>query len=1063
MNRMKDVMYLVVVLILSLFLMESASFAVAERGSANARLALSGDGGPVWGMPGQDARNSYCGLFPAPADSPGHCEIQENVYTPLVYSENEIYVQSSDGIARIDIEGDVKWTWAPDDGKTTGLRAVTSDHTIYAVGASVDNPIVLYSVNSGGQMNWSYTFPGDGGICQDYSLDARAGFLGACSILNRDIGDGWTTAVWSISPEGEVAWTYGSGSVQGLAVAESGNIYALIGSSFLTSLDADGNVRWRHEIQTGPSDHITGLSIGPGERTIFEHERSAQGGYWEYDVDVICCVDSAGEEKWTFSPAFEGWGSWCKSLAWDSFGRIMAVYQEWDKHEAGYSDYSHLFCMSPDGELQWTYTVSDCELARHLVTTSDGASLIYAEGIAHTEIHCINSEGELRWVREALPRSGLPTIIGPGKFLVACFVDQPQLHVFAPDFTILHCTSPEYANTAIAVEYEVSALCGLDHVELWYRYEGGSWADSSLRGYEAIGELSFEPPDGDGEYAFAVVAEDIEGHRSTLPDEAQATTVYDTSAPTSSASCEAYSTGSTVQVSYSASDTTSGVVSVSLWYRGPDSGRGWVDSGLSEAEPEGVFSFVAAADGVYEFATVAQDLASNTESLPEGPDCTVVVDTTAPVSSCASPGMVNQYPIEVEYSVTDETSGVASVELWFSYEGGTWTDSGIASTSAAISGSFEFSPPTQDDGTYAFATFARDRAGNVEALPDAPDATTLVDTIPPASSCSCDEVAHDFPVAVSYTATDAGSGVSSVALWYRFEGGDWANAGLWAPMANASFNFRPSVQSEGLYEFATIAEDTAGNGESLPDNPDCSVNVRFPAPRIVVSPESIDFGEVAVGGEAVDSIVVDNAGDAVLELYHVSINGDGFSLDLGEISLPCSIEPDNQIEFDVIFGPESASDYSGVVSVESNDPDEPSVEMNLAGSGSSVGGLVLRVFTDSSSYDFGDTIYLYVGANNMGDESEVDVYLFVCYDYLGPEHVGWYAVGGGWSMDIGPWLPGIVLAAGLDAEVLAFTIPTPAEPSDIIKAGEYTILMAAFEPVTFDWASNLAEATFSLQ
>jgi len=922
------------------------------------------------------------------------------------------------------------------------------------------------------------------------------------------------TILYTVTFEGELNWTCDIGDPidwwsdwYGFTLDSANNIYAThdwIGMYYtgLVSISGDGQFRWKRDWRNG------------WYPALLNDQRVCTSTIWWFHRAGITCWNTVdGQEEWAFGGDLRA-GKPSPPAILPDFGAVTVYGTRYDQESQ--SAGPAVYCVNSDGSLRWSFddfpgagpvyssgvaigpdgtsyvSLRDDEAPNYLLAIKSNGEMWWqkedpglSNGVsldADGNLYCcvgdsLNSYtagGDPRWTVE-LPHSPNwhHVVIGERRRLF-CLVEDYVRHEYCRLYLVAlgepgdeiptsSCLSPQYANTTIPVEYEAIAMYGLDHVELWYQFEGGEWVDSALRGDDETGELTFEPPDGDGEYAFAVVAEDIEGNRNPLSDEAQATTIYDTSAPTSSASCEAYSTGSTIQVSYSASDTTSGVASVSLWYRRTDSRNGWIDSGLSEAEPEGVFSFHAARDGVYEFATIARDMASNAESLPEGPDCSAIVDTTAPASSCESPGIVNQYPIEVEYRVTDETSGVASVELWFSYEGGAWTESGIASTSATVTGSFLFSPPAQDDGTYGFATLARDRAGNVEALADDPDDATLVDTVPPASSCSCDEVADGFPIAVSYTAADAGSGVSSVALWYRFESGDWANTGLWAPMSSASFNFRPGQQLEGLYEFATVGEDAAGNVESLPENADCSVNVGSPAPRIEVSPESIDFGEVAVGEQAIEALTVHNAGDAALYVHRISVDGDGFSLDLEGLSLPCIIEPDGQVAFDVTFAPQSASDYSGVVSVQSSDPDSPSVEVNLTGSGTDAGELVLRVFTDHESYDFGDTILLYVSASNTGAEREVDVYLFVCYDYLGPDHIGWYAVRGGWSADVGAWLPGVVLAAGLDAEVLAFELPTPAEPSDIIRAGEYTILIATFEPGTFDWASNLAEATFSLR
>lgn len=623
------------------------------------------------------------------------------------------------------------------------------------------------------------------------------------------------------------------------------------------------------------------------------------------------------------------------------------------------------------------------------------------------------------------------------------------------------CSSPRYVNAGeIPVEYQAGAMHGLDHVELWYQYEGRDWADSGLRGYSKTGKLTFAPPEGDGEYGFAVVAEDVEDNRSELPDEARARTVYDTGPPTSSASSEPYSTRSTVQVSYSASDTTSGVAWVSLWYRAK--WRGWTDTGLRSGASVGSFAFRAEREGEYKFATLARDRASNTELFPVEADCVVLVDTVAPASFCVSPEAARSFPITVLYRATDETSGVSSIELWYRRGGGPWTFSGLMKTELkSPTGSFGFWPEDELNGTYEFATVARDRVSNIEALPVEPDDVTIFDTAPPQSSCSCQPTATGFPISVDYSASDELSGVASVELWYSFDGADWVFSGLSNQAAEGEFNFFPYAQAEGTYYFAAVAEDGAGNNEALPEVADCLCLVRFLEPRIEVSPDGVDFGEVLVGKSASERVVIHNAGEAELEVRRVSMQGDGFSVSLGT-PLPRDLAPGAELAFDVSFTPHEARQYSGTLTVESNDPDRPTVGLPLIGSGREPRGLVLSLRTDAESYQSGDMITIFAGALNEGDELVCDLYFALAYDYQGTEESFWFAVGEGWQQNLAPWLPEIVIPGGLDIEVPAFELPIPSQAPDIAASGEYTLLLAGFEPGTFDYVSPLAQTTFEL-
>ena len=62
---------------------------------------------------------------------------------------------------------------------------------------------------------------------------------------------------------------------------------------------------------------------------------------------------------------------------------------------------------------------------------------------------------------------------------------------------------------------------------------------------------------------------------------------------------------------------------------------------------------------------------------------------------------------------------------------------------------------------------------------------------------------------VAYSASDAGSGVANVALWYNVNGGTWNNYGTYT---SSPISFTTTI--EGTYGFYTISTDKAGNVEN---------------------------------------------------------------------------------------------------------------------------------------------------------------------------------------------------------------------------------------------------------
>src|SRR3989454_712835 len=107
--------------------------------------------------------------------------------------------------------------------------------------------------------------------------------------------------------------------------------------------------------------------------------------------------------------------------------------------------------------------------------------------------------------------------------------------------------------------------------------------------------------------------------------------MVDKDAPTSAASpLPTYENTLTFWVSYSASDGNgTGVANITLWYRTAGSAI-WIQYAVQPAGNFGQFTFTASSDGVYEFATTADDLAGNKEGPSAGNGTRATVDTLRP-------------------------------------------------------------------------------------------------------------------------------------------------------------------------------------------------------------------------------------------------------------------------------------------------------------------------------------------------------------------------------------------------------------------------------------------------
>jgi hypothetical protein len=193
------------------------------------------------------------------------------------------------------------------------------------------------------------------------------------------------------------------------------------------------------------------------------------------------------------------------------------------------------------------------------------------------------------------------------------------------------------------------------------------------------------------------------------------------------------------------------------------------------------------------------------------------VERTAPVSTATSPGYDAGGTIPVSWAASDEAggSGVATVVLWFKFNAGAWTDSGMSQSGST--GTFSFAPPGDAEGTYYFQTIATDVAGNVEAGPAGNgDDSTIYDTTAPISLAAPPPgPINAASIAIPWAADGAVSGIApgGVLLRYNYNGGAYAD-GPTASGAVGTFNF--TATEDGTYCFYTIATDNAGNVELAP-------------------------------------------------------------------------------------------------------------------------------------------------------------------------------------------------------------------------------------------------------
>jgi hypothetical protein len=279
-------------------------------------------------------------------------------------------------------------------------------------------------------------------------------------------------------------------------------------------------------------------------------------------------------------------------------------------------------------------------------------------------------------------------------------------------------------------------------IQLYYKYSinNVSWGGPALFLNDTASPWSwtFSFSNGTGYYQFYTRAWNNTGGREDAPVLADARCAYDNVLPTSVSNVVgAYWRNTSINVTATASDTTSGVASVALYYRyGAVNGTfgAWTLSSTDIMTPWS-FSFAfASGQGYYEFYTIATDNATKAELAPGAADVRYGYDNVAPTSNAniITPYITVASPKIITAAASSTVSGFASVVLWYAYSATNVTFGANTSfgtdNAAPWSWSFNFPAGT---GYYKFYTIATDNASNIEIAPVSVDTKTLYDSAAP--------------------------------------------------------------------------------------------------------------------------------------------------------------------------------------------------------------------------------------------------------------------------------------------------------------------------------------------
>ena len=159
--------------------------------------------------------------------------------------------------------------------------------------------------------------------------------------------------------------------------------------------------------------------------------------------------------------------------------------------------------------------------------------------------------------------------------------------------------------------------------------------------------------------------------------------------------------------------------------------------------------------------------------------------------------------------------------------------------------------------------------------------------------------------------------------------------GAWHVLFSGGYVFSFNDKSSNYYVRAVRSGQSGSSGHSA----------------ISVSPVSLDFGSVDIGNSRSLNLKICNRGDVDLEITTMTIDGtDAGSFALGTNSCAGqSVAPGSHCTLPVIFSPQGSGALTAVLAINSNDPDTPALEVDLAGTG------VCSFSIDPASRDFTHT------------------------------------------------------------------------------------------------------------
>ncbi len=336
-----------------------------------------------------------------------------------------------------------------------------------------------------------------------------------------------------------------------------------------------------------------------------------------------------------------------------------------------------------------------------------------------------------------------------------------------------------------------------------------------------------------GSYFYRVTAEDAAGNISAVSNEASATVLADTTAPSQPVGLAGSVVGSTVNLSWTASSDNVGVSRYNL-HRGTSAG--FTPSVANRiAQPTGPsYADTGLATGSYFYKVTAEDAAGNISAASNEATATVA-DATPPTAPSSLAASVGGSTVNLSWVAATDNVGVSRYNL---HRG---TTSGFAPSPAnriAQPTGLSYADPSVAPGSYFYKLTAEDAAGNISPVSNTASATVL-DTTAPSTPTNLAASGGAGQTSLTWTAATDNVAVSRYNLHRATSPAFTPTAGNRIAQPTGT-SYTDIGLAAGTYYYKLTAEDAAAN--ISPASNEATATVSAPPVTGLVAAYGFDTG-----------------------------------------------------------------------------------------------------------------------------------------------------------------------------------------------------------------------------